>query len=174
MAPVNQPGGGASSPAQQHPVFLATDLLWITGVMETMGNPHNYLNQENLNFFRVVNPRLLPWTFTGLPATHVPELILSRERVQMVIFPGAEAAAQFRPPIRTSTLVLYYPLAVVNGNAPFLSEARLHNFMDFWKGVFFPVTDVALHFIAEGMVDLPLKADVAYFNRNFLQAYHAG
>ncbi|MBN1878371.1 MAG: hypothetical protein JXA33_29405 [Anaerolineae bacterium] len=167
-------GGGASSPQQTHEVYVANDLFWISGEMITMGNPHNYINQEGLNFINVNAPHLAPWPFTGLPLSHPPEIILYRERIQMLAFPGQEAQSQFRPPIRTHPLILYYPLAVIRGDAPFLSEAKPHNFMDFWKGKFFPMCNVSIYYLSEGLVELPTELEVIYLNRDMLQTYLEG
>ncbi len=172
MGLLRQVGGvGAASPLQKHEVYVANDLFWITGVMETTGNPHHYINQEDRDYWRIAEAHLAPWTFTGLPSSHVPEVIISRERIQMLAFPGQEAMSQFHPPIRSHALVLYYPLAVIRGEVPFLSEATVRNFLDFWKGLFYPVVSASVYYLTEGMVEMPTEFEVLYLNREMLQNY---
>lgn len=162
------------SPHQQHPIQLANDVLWVEGELETMGNPHNYINQEGLSFLRINKPHIAPWAFTGLPASHAPLLITARERMQILIMSGASAQEQFRPPMRTEMLMINLSLAVIRGKVPFLSESQIHNFLDFWKGVFVPVLDAELYFLAEGPAEKPTTAPLIYINRNAIQSYLEG
>lgn len=159
------------SPQQTHRVHMANDVLWLTGEMETLGDPNNYINQDGLNFIRIANSHITPWGFTGLPASHSPLLIMTRERTQLIIFLDPAAQEQFRPPMKTGTLIINLSLAVVRGKAPFLSEAQMHNFLDFWKGVFFPVMEASLYFLSDGPADLPTECPLVYVNRNLIQSY---
>ena len=147
--------GEMSSPAQRHEVHIANDLLWITGEMETMGNPHNYINQDGLDFIRVDNPHIAPWSFSGLPASHAPSIIMARERIQFLLFVHEASLEEFRPAPRLEMLTMHLPLAIIHGKAPFLSEAKLHNFLEFWKGIFFPVIDAEVFFLAGSSRQLP-------------------
>jgi len=61
-------------------------------------------------------------------------------------------------------------IAVIRGRAPFLSEARLANFLDFWKGLFFPVTEARIHFLATCTANLPAQARLLYINRRAVQS----
>ncbi|MBN2007559.1 MAG: hypothetical protein JXA21_29710 [Anaerolineae bacterium] len=162
------------SPHQQHIIQLANDVMWIEGELETMGNPHNYINQDGLSFLRINQPHIAPWAFTGLPASHVPLFVVARDRIQILIMSGESAQEQFRPPMKTETLVINLSLAVIRGKVPFLSEAQVHNFLDFWKGVFVPVMDAELYFLAEGPGEKPTTASVLYIHRNAIQCYLEG
>lgn len=162
------------SPQQKHHVQIANDVMWIAGELETLGNPHNYINQDGLEYMRVNEPHIAPWAFTGLPSSHVPFIITTRERIQLLNFPGEEAIEQFRQPMRTEPLIVNIPLAVIRGNVPFLSEAQIHNFLDFWKGIFFPVIDAELYFLADGPAEQPTQAALVYVNRNVIQSYLEG
>jgi hypothetical protein len=162
------------SPIQKHPVDMANDLLWITGELETLGNPHNYINQDGLNFLQVETPHVVPWVFTGLPASHPPLIVTARDHIQFLTLSGEEAMEQFRPPMNLHPLIIHLPLAVIRGRVPFLSEAKVNNFLDFWKGEFFPVIDAKLHMMAEGPASLPTEAPVVYVNRHKLQSYVEG
>ncbi len=162
------------SPQQMHRVHMANDVLWLTGEMETLGNPHNYINQDGLNFIRISNPHITPWGFTGLPASHTPLLIMTRERTQLIIFPDPATQEQFRPPMKTESLIINLSLAVIRGKVPFLSEAQVHNFLDFWKGIFFPVMDASLYFLTDGPAELPGECALVYVNRNLIQSYIGG
>jgi len=166
--------GQMSSPLQGHEVYVANDLLWITGEMETMGNPHNYINQDGLDFIRIGNPHIAPWSFSGLPSSHAPSIIVARERIQFLVFVHEASLADFRPAPRTDTLVLHLPLAIIHGNAPFLSEAKLHNFLDFWKGVFVPIVDAEIYFLADSSSPLPAQSPLIYVNRHTVLSYIAG
>ena len=159
------------SPLQKHRVLAATDLQWVSGTMETLGGPHNYINQDDLDFFTVHEARITPWTFTGLPSSHAERIVLVRSNLQLLIFPEEQALQQFRAAPRTDTLILNLPLAIVRGEAPFLSEAQLGNFLDFWKGLFFPVVDARIHYLASGTAELPSQAQVLYVNRRSVQSY---
>jgi hypothetical protein len=166
--------GEMSSPLQRHEVHVANDLLWTTGEMETLGNPHNYINQDGLDFMRVDSPRIAPWSFSGLPASRAPLIIMVRERIQFLSFIHQSSLQDFRPPPRMETLTLHLPLAMIHGKAPFLSEAKLHNFLDFWKGIFFPVLDAEIFFLADSPVELPSHSPLVYINRYILQSYITG
>ena len=160
-----------ASPLQKHRVFMANDLQWISGMMETLGSPHNYINQDNLDFFTVHQAHITPWTFTGLPSTHDERIVLARSNVQLLGFPEPEAIEQFRSPPRNDTLILNLSLAVVRGDVPFLSEAQLHNFLDFWKGLFFPIAEGRVHYLVTGAAELPSRTSVLYVNRRSLLSY---
>lgn len=166
--------GQMSSPIQSHEVYIANDLLWVTGEMETLGNPHNYINQDGLDFIRISNPHIMPWSFSGLPSSHVPEVVLARERTQFLMFMHEASLAEYRPAPRMAMLVLHLPLAIIRGNAPFLSEAKLSNFLDFWKGIFVPIADAEVYFLADSASQLPARSPLLYINRYILQSYIAG
>ena len=70
--------------------------------------------------------------------------------------------------------MLHLPLAIVRGGVPFLSEAKVHNFLDFWKGIFFPVVNAEIYFLAGGAEQLPTQSRLVYVNRNLLQSYVSG
>lgn len=166
--------GEMGSPLQSHEVYIANDLLWITGEMETLGNPHNYINQDGLDFIRIGNSRVAPWSFSGLPSSHAPSIIVARERTQFLVFVHEASLAEFRPAPRMETLVMHLPLAIVRGHAPFLSEAKLNNFLDFWKGIFVPLVDAEIYFLAESATQLPAQSSLIYVNRYVLQSYIEG
>jgi len=166
--------GEMGSLIQKHRVQIANDIQWITGELETLGNPHNYVNQDGLSFLRINESHVAPWSFTGLPSSHMPSIIITRERTQLLVFPDEATQEQYRPAMKTESLVIHLSLAVIRGNVPFLSEAQIHNFLDFWKGIFFPVTDAELYFLAEGPAVLPAKASLVYVNRNAIQSYLEG
>ncbi len=162
------------SPIQTHQVQIANDLLWVTGELETLGPPHNYINQDGLDFLKLNNPHIVPWAFSGLPSSHTPLIVLTRDRIQLLLLTQEESLATFRAAPKTSTVMLYLPLAIVRGNVPFLGEAKIHNFLDFWKGLFFPVTDAEIYFLAGGAEQLPTQARLVYVNRHMLQSYIGG
>ena len=159
------------SPVQQHRTLAANDLQWVDGTMDTLGNPHNYLNQDGMDYLRLREAQVAPWTFTGLPQSRAPEIIMIRDSVQFLIFRGEEAQSQFREAPRTSPLMLSLPLAVIRGNAPFLSEAQLGNVLDFWKGLFFPITQAQIYYLAGSSVELPAQVPLLYVNRKAIQSY---
>ncbi len=166
--------GQMSSPLQGHEVHIANDLLWVTGEMETLGNPHYYINQDGLDFIRIGNPHIAPWSFSGLPSSRVPAIIMARERIQFLMFIQEASLGEFRAAPRTEMLVLHLPLAIIRGKAPFLSEAKLNNFLDFWKGIFVPIVDVEVYFLADNSSELSTHSPLAYINRNILQSYIEG
>lgn len=162
------------SPQQHHQVHVANDVLWVDGDLQTLGDPHNYINQEGLDFLRIMNPHLAPWAFTGLPSSHTQEIVIVRERVQFLLFPSQETVQKFRKPPRTELVVMHLPMAVIQGHAPFLSEAKLHNFMDFWKGIFFPIVDAEIYYLSGGPAEFPQEIPLVYINRHIVQSYYAG
>jgi hypothetical protein len=163
-----------ASPVQTHQVSMANDLQWVTGTLETLGNPHHYINQDDTGFFTIKEPSVSPWTFTGLPNSHAPEIVMVRENIQFLIYPQQETLEQYREPPRSETLILNLPLAVIRGSAPFLSEAQLHNFLDFWKGLFVPVSQASIHYLAPSMIELPTQTSLIYVNRQTIQSYIQG
>jgi hypothetical protein len=166
--------GQMSSPIQSHEVHIANDLFWVTGEMETLGNPHNYINQDGLDFIRIDNPHIVPWSFSGLPSSHTPAVVMARERTQFLMFIHEASLAEYRPAPRMERLVLHLPLAIIRGQAPFLSEAKLNNFLDFFKGVFVPIADAEVYFLADNPIQLPTQSPLVYINRYILQSYIAG
>jgi hypothetical protein len=161
------------SPIQKHEVHIANDLLWITGEMESLGNPHTYLNQEGLDFLRISDAHIVPWSFSRLPTSRSELLVAARERVQLLMFTQEASLTEFRTPPNHQKLMLHMPLAIIRGEAPFLGEAKIHNFLDFWKGLFFPVIDAEIYYLADCSVQLPRQSRIVYVNRNILQSYVA-
>jgi len=159
------------SPIQKHRVLVANDLQWIDGQLETLGDPNNYINQDTLDVFTISEPRIAPWAFTGLPSSRPNEIILARENVQFLLFPGEETFGQFHAAPRREMLIINLNLAIVRGSAPFLSEAKLSNFLDFWKGLYFPVTDARIHFLSPSAGELPTQDQLVYINRRAIQSY---
>jgi len=133
------------SPVQEHQVFIANDVQWISGDLKSLGNPHNYINQDNIDTFNVINAHFSPWSFTGLPNSQAPQTIVFRDNIQFLLFSDPNTMEDFRKPLRTSIVILHLPLAVVRGEAPFLSEAAIENFLDFWKGAFLPMCNAKIH-----------------------------
>lgn len=164
---------GMGSPVQHHRVCVANDLHWIEGDLETLGSPHNYINQDDTDVFTVAEARISPWSFTGLPASRSPQIIVQRESTQLLIFTSDETVDAYRKPPHTETLILNTPLAILRGSLPFLSEARLANFLDFWKGRFVPVTQVRIHFLAPSSAEMPSQARLLYVHRRAIQSYIA-
>jgi hypothetical protein len=162
------------SPVQQHPVNIANDVQWISGDLKSLGDPHYFINQDDLDVFTVLDAHLNPWTFTNLPNGRASQTIVVKENVQFLTFSSSIAMESFRKPLRTSRIILHLPLAVIRGEAPFLSEASLENFLDFWKGIFFPMCDASIHYLTDCSVRLPSQVDVLYINRRFVLDYFSG
>jgi hypothetical protein len=169
MSPTGMVPG--DSPIQQHRVFAANDLQWIDGLLTTLGNPTNYINQDDLEFLTVTEPGIAPWSFTGLPNSRPSEVVMVRERLHLMVFPDDATTAQFREAPHTEILLINLGIAIVRGKAPFLSEAKLSNFLDFWKGMFFPITDARVHFLSSCATELPTHAGLLYANRRMVQSY---
>jgi hypothetical protein len=163
--------GEMSSPQQNHEVHVANDLLWVTGEMETMGSPHNYINQDGLDFIRIANPHVAPWSFSGLPSSHVPSIIMARERIQFLMLIHEASLKEYRPAPKTETLIFHLPLAIIRGNVPFLSEAKFNNFLDFWKGIFVPITNAEVYFLSDNSSQLPARSPLIYVNRHIVLSY---
>jgi hypothetical protein len=163
-----------ASPVQEHRVHIANDLQWISGTLEALGNPHHYINQDDTAFLNIKNPEIAPWSFTGLPKSRAPEIVMVRENIQFLIYPQQETLEQYREPPRSETLILNLPLAVIRGEAPFLSEAQLHNFLDFWKGFFLPLSNASIHYMVPSMVEVPTQTSLVYVNRTIIQSYIQG
>lgn len=159
------------SPIQKHQVLAANDLQWVDGMLTTLGSPTNYINQDGLDVLSITDARVAPWAFTGLPSSRPSEVIVVRERLQFLAFPEDAVLEQFRVAPHTETLLINVGIAVIRGKAPFLSEAKLANFLDFWKGLFFPVTEARVHFLTTCAVDLPAEARLLYINRRAVQSY---
>jgi hypothetical protein len=159
------------SPIQEHPALLANDLQWLEGKLETLGNPHHYVNQEDLVSFTLQDAHVSPWTVTGLPVSRAAQIIVARATAQFLLLPGESAREMYREPPRTKTLIFYTPLAVIRGEAPFLSEARLHNFLEFWKGLFVPIGDARIHYLMSAAAEMPAQSPLLYLNRTVIQSY---
>lgn len=164
-------GESMGSPVQEHPAYVANELQWISGDMETLGNPNNYVNQEGQDIIRINRVEIAPWTFTGLPTSQAPKAMVRRANIQFLVFHGAEALEQFREAPRTASLILHLPLVVVRGKAPLMSEAKMDNFLDFWKGDFIPISEASLYYLAEASIDIPKRAELLYLNTRQIQSY---
>jgi hypothetical protein len=99
---------------------------------------------------------------------------MARERTQFLMFIHEASLEEFRPAPRLEMLTMHLPLAIIHGKAPFLSEAKLHNFLEFWKGIFFPVIDAEVFFLADSSSQLPAQSPLVYINRYILQSYIEG
>ncbi len=164
-------GESMGSPVQEHPAHVVNDLQWISGDLETLGNPNNYVNQEGQDILRINGAEIAPWTFTGLPTSQSPKAMVRRSNIQFLIFYGEAALEQFREAPRTASLILNLPLVIVRGNVPLMSEAKMQNFLDFWKGDFIPISDASLYYLAESPIDILTSAELLYLNTRHIQSY---
>ncbi len=162
------------SPVKEYTVNLANDVQWISGNLKSLGEPHNYINQENLDYFLLRDAHISPWDFTGLPNSYASQATIVKNNIQFFSFPDPIAMDTFRKPLHTSLIILNLPLAVVRGEAPFLSEATLDNFLDFWKGTFFPLCGANIHYLSDCSIRLPDRFDILYINRNSVLSYISG
>ena len=162
------------SPIQQHIIYIVNDVQWISGELQSLGNPHFFINQDDLEAFNIHNAHISPWVFTGLPKSHTAQMIAIKENTQLLAFPNPDSMEQYRPPLRTSMVILQLPLAIIRGEAPFLSEASLENFLDFYKGTFIPISHANVHYLAEATTQMPNQYDVLYVNRESILSYMNG
>ena len=163
--------GNLESPIQYHQMEIITDSFWAKGEFESLGDPHLYLNQEDLTMLPLKKPQIIPWSFTGLPPARPQQMLAHRDEIQLLRFLQAESNDKYKRPPRTQKLFLYFPLFVVQGQTPLLSEADLKNFLDFWKGTFLPITDASIHYLTQGPMPLTNQAELLYINRQQIQGY---
>lgn len=163
--------GNVSSPIQEHQTQIVNDLFCAKGILQTLGGPHDYINRDGVDILEMNDAHVAPWSYTGLPASHTPQLFINREKVQFLFFTEQATLDLYRKPPRTERVMLYFPLFVVQGEIPILSEAKTSNFLDFWKGIFLPITEASIHFLAEGPLRLPSQAPLIYVNRQQIQGY---
>ena len=164
-------GDIGGSPVQQHPVIITLDLYVATGNLESLGSPHPYINQDGLQYLRLHEAQIAPWAFTGLKPSHTDLLMAQRSKIQSLIFTKNETVELFQRPPRTEKVMFYLPLLVMQGEAPFLGDAKITNFMESWKGQFLPVFNAALHVLAEGPVRPPTRVPLIYISRDLVQGY---
>lgn len=162
------------SPIQQHMIYIVNDVQWISGELQSLGNPHYFINQDDLDAFNINDAHIAPWVFTGLPKSHTPQIIVSKKNTQFLAFPNPDAIEQYRNPLRTSMVILQLPLAIIRGEAPFLSEASLENFLEFFKGTFIPISHANIHYLAEATTQMPNQYEVLYINRESILSYMQG
>lgn len=160
-----------SSPQQRHPAQTVGEFFWSEGLLESLGDPNGHINKDGLDYLTLYEARVTPWSFTGLPAVRTPQLLVNRATVQAVLFTEPEVMENTRKPPRTLTVVFYLPLVVIRGAAPMYGDARLSNFLEFWKGVFLPVFDASIHYLAETGGRLPAHAPLVYVSRQHIQGY---
>lgn len=171
MSLLGNQGEGAISPVQHHTVQVTTDTFWAEGQLKSLGDPHLHINKDDLAFLNIHEAHLVAWSFTGLPSTYAPKILVNREKVQLLSFPQPETVALRRKPPRSAKIMLYFSLFVVLGEVPLFSEAQASNFFDFWKGMFIPVSNAALYFLGGEAAHLPDQAELVYVNRLQIQGY---
>lgn len=162
-----------TSPLQKHPAQTIGDFFWSEGLLESLGEPNGHINKDGLDYLTIYDARVTPWSFTGLPAVRTAQLQVNREKVQALLLTEPEVMANVRKPPRTLTIMLYLPLLVIRGAAPMFGDARLNNFLEFWKGVFLPVFDASIHYLADTGGRLPARTPLIYLNRQHIQGYLA-
>jgi len=162
------------SPIQEHPVYLVNELQWITGHLKSMGNPHMYINQDDLAFFTIQNSHTSPWSFTGIPGSHSTQTMVKRDNLHLVAFPEPSSADGFRPPMQSATLILSLSMAIIRAKAPIMGEASVDNFLDYYKGRFVAFTNAKIHFLTDCAIKLPAELDILYINREKILSYVGG
>ncbi len=163
--------GETASPQQKHPAQIVAELFWSEGLLETLGDPHGHINKDGFDYLTVFEARLTPWSFTGLPPVRTAQLEINRSSIQALLFSEPDVIETARHPPRMLTLMIYLPLAVIRGSAPMFSDAKLNNFLEFWKGIFLPLFDCSIHYLAEAGGRLPMRAPLVYINREHIQGY---
>ncbi|MDF1512575.1 MAG: hypothetical protein P1S60_02075 [Anaerolineae bacterium] len=162
------------SPIQEHHVKIANDIQWISGTIKTLGDAHNYINQDDLTYWNIVDAHISPWSFTGLPNSHVSSIMVDRDNIQLMMLTDTEALEAYRKPLRTSVVILNLPLLIICGEAPFLGEAKIENFFDYWKGTFLPLSSAKIHYLTETTTRLPSTVDLLFVNRHKIVSYISG
>ncbi len=163
--------GTQGSPIRSYATLLMTELFQVVGDFRSRGNPHFFINQDEIEQFVLDSPSIYPWTFTGLPAYRPEKLIVNRRRIFLIYFGEEETQALYRRPPRRTRMVLYLPLCIIYGTVPLMSEARVEDFLDFWHGPFVPVMDASLHYLSESAHALPTSLPLLYIHRDHITAY---
>ncbi len=159
------------SPIQRHTAQVCTDIFWVEGELESLGNPHLYINQDDLPYFQLQDSHIRPWSYSGLPSSSCAETLVNRDNAHLLYFPNDETNVAYKAPPRATPLVFYFPLFVVQAKVPLLSEASFENFTEFWRGIFIPVQDASIHFLVSAPCTLPTQASLLYINRRHIQGY---
>ncbi|MBN1488183.1 MAG: hypothetical protein JW981_11125 [Anaerolineae bacterium] len=160
------------SPEQLHDIQVATETFWAEGIMKSQGDPNLYINQKGLDYYRISNCHVYPWPFSGIPPSSPSDMLMvSRAKLQLLIFPKPEARETYRVPPRMGKAVLYTSLAIIHADIPLLSEAKVFNFLGFWGGELVPLFNASLYFTVEGVVKLPAQVEMMYINRHHIQGY---
>jgi len=159
------------SPIQHHKIDVCTEIFWAEGELESLGDPTLYINQDDLSYLRLQESHVTPWTYSGLPTSRPSETLINRENAHLVYFPDEETMDLYKAPPNAVSMVFYFPLFIVQAQAPLLSEAKFENFIDFWKGMFLPVRDASIHFLVSGPHALPHEAPLLYLNQQHIQGY---
>jgi hypothetical protein len=159
------------SPIQHHQVQVCTEIFWAEGELESLGDPHRYINQDDLDFLQLNEPRITPWPYTSLPASEPSEVLANRNNIYMLHFPSKETNDMYRPAPKLLDVVIYYPLFIVQAKIPLFSEAKLENFLEFWKGIFIPASQASIHYLVGGPSNRPSQSPLVYVNRKHIQGY---
>lgn len=156
---------------QSHHALLANDIAWIDGMLQTLGNPHNYINQASTELLHITQAHVFPWSFTRLPASHVKDLFLPCSKIQYLTFPEEATRQMFQAPPQVRPMMFQTSLAALRGDVPFFGEAKPQNFLDFWKGRFIPLLRAQIHFLVSNSRRPPEGGQLVYVNREALQSY---
>jgi len=97
--------------------------------------------------------------------------MINKAKLQLLFLPDPASLEGYRQPPRKGEAVLYTSLAIIKAQVPFLSEAKIINFLGFWSGEMVPLFNASIHFLAGTGTELPTEAEMMYINRNHIQGY---
>ena len=162
-----------SLPVERQAVSIITSRFQITGHLETIGVPFNFVNDAGRNSLSIHDAYLAPLTPGGpLKGFSRPHIVIRRSAIVFLYFASAETRASVRTRRRKELLVAYTEVAVCRGYFHMADEAEVNDFLDDVAGALLPITETKVFPLVELPAPFPAEADLLLVGLSHLQFYH--
>jgi hypothetical protein len=160
-------------PLQRHGVQILTTRFQISGQLETIGPPDNFINDSTRDSIALHEAQVTPLTPSSpLGSLSRPHIVVLKSEIMLLYPTSAESRASIQTLTRRELLVAYTPLAVCRGHFHMPVEANLNEFLSVTPGLFLPVTETKIFPLFELPAPFPGEADLLLIGRAHLHLYH--
>jgi len=160
-------------PVQRHEVQILTTHFQISGQLETIGPPDNFINDSTRDSMAIYEVRLTPLRPSSpLGSLSRPRIVILKPEIMLLYLASAESRASIQTLTRRELLVAYTPLAVCRGHFHMPVEANVNEFLSVTPGLFLPITETKVFPLFELPEPFPTDADILLVGRAHLQFYY--